>query len=152
MSCVFLGNSHYTYLIDSLNMLAEQPLIKEFFIPLRKKHLGNSSLIERIEFGQRLLDANQQAYAARYPRQADIDIASMVFTLDRYDASHGLAAWLKALQCYDYQCCESTAWRAHPISVEYVTPMMDAFASASAALGIKDLNDTEEYNNAKWCI
>ena len=156
MSCMFLGNAHFTFLIDGLKLLASNPETSAAFTPLRDKLLGSASMTECLAFGQRLLDANHQSYITRYPDAIDdFDIADLVYAHTKHeleDQSWGLPTYLKALHCYDYQCCETDDWPGHPVNVEFVSPVLTALIKAASKQGIDDLTKTAEYENAPWAI
>lgn len=156
MSCMFLTHAHFSMLIDGLKLLASNPETSAAFAPLRDKLLGSASMLECMAFGQRLLDANYQSYITRYPDAInDFDIADLVYAHVKHeleDQSWGLPTYLKALHCYDYQCCESDDWPGHPVNVEFVTPALTAAVSYATKQGIGDLTKTAEYESAPWGI
>lgn len=158
MSCMFLGNAHYTYLIDGMELYAGTPAVGKYFMPLCDKFLPNRTEAERIALGQRLLDANFMAYAGRYPSHVheDIDLSMTVYTREPTPLTElGMFSLLKQAQCFSYQASGMDDWNTHPMNTEFLKPLLDALELTFLSLGFKDMpavEQTPEYTSAPWGI
>lgn len=156
MSCTFLGNAHYTYLINALRTFSDSKLHGGHarYQALRQQFLPTDSLSERLKLGQLLLDANLKAYQDRYPDyfSKDIDLSQMVYVPADHHVTMSPICVLKQLHCYEYQCSSmDMPLSHHPVSRDFIFPLTCAL-EGDIGLPVSEVSRTADYQQYPWGV
>lgn len=113
MSAFVVSTQHIQYLVTTAKKFGTSGVGFTWLDPALKYHakLDPFERAQLTRLGQVLLDANCKSVDVRYPNAEDVGVREVYAHRGDWRGPLDPVQVIKAVQCLDYQACESADWR-----------------------------------------